>query len=61
VARIRQRVSAGVAQHVGMHHEGESGALADTLDQAIDGVRGERAVPLPAATASTSPRATSTL
>jgi hypothetical protein len=46
VARIRQRVSAGVAQHVGMHHEGESGALADTLDQAIDGVRGERAVPL---------------
>jgi hypothetical protein len=55
VARIRQRVSAGVAQHVGMHHEGESGALADTLDQAIDGVRGERAVPLPAATASTSP------
>jgi hypothetical protein len=43
VAGVRQRVSASVAEHVRMHQEIEAGALADALDQAVDGIRGERA------------------
>ena len=43
VAGIRQRISATVAEHVRMHQKIEAGALADALDQAVDGIRGERA------------------
>ena len=42
VPRIRQRVAAGVAQHVGVHREAKAGAPANALDKPIDGVRGER-------------------
>ena len=46
VACIGQRVAAGMAQHVDMNLKGEAGALADALDQAIDGIGGEGRAPL---------------
>jgi hypothetical protein len=42
VPRVGHRVAAGMPEHMRVDLEGESGALADALDQAIDGVRGER-------------------
>ena len=44
--RIGQRVAAGVPQHVDVNLEWKAGALADALDQAIDGIRGERSAAL---------------
>ena len=41
VASIRQRIAAGVAQHVGVYRKAEASALADALNQAINRVRGE--------------------
>ena len=38
VALVGQRVSAAVAQHVGMYREGEAGARADAFDQLINSV-----------------------
>jgi hypothetical protein len=35
-----------MAKHVGVNLERHSGALANALNQAIDGVRGERSAPL---------------
>jgi hypothetical protein len=46
VARIRQGVAAGAPRHVGVNRKGEAGALADALDQPIDGVGCERAAAL---------------
>src|SRR6516164_2520591 len=40
--RIGQRVAAGVPQHVDVNLEWKAGALADALDQATDGISGER-------------------
>ena len=42
MARIGHRIAAGMAEHVGVDQEGESGALTDTLHKAVDGVGGER-------------------
>jgi hypothetical protein len=42
VAGIGQGIAAGMAQHVGMDGEGKTGAHADALDQAVDGVGRER-------------------
>jgi hypothetical protein len=39
---ICQSVAAAVAKHVRMDLERETGSFADTLDEPIDGVRGER-------------------
>lgn len=39
---IRQGVAAGVPEHVDVNLEREAGAFPDALDQAIDGVTGER-------------------
>ncbi len=38
-------VAAAVAQHVSVNLKGEAGALADTLDQAINGVGSEWPAP----------------
>jgi len=38
---IGQRVTAGVPQHVNVDLKWKAGALANALDQAIDGIRGE--------------------
>jgi hypothetical protein len=43
VAGIRQGVAAGMAEHVGVDRKGEAGAIADALDQSVDGVGRERA------------------
>ena len=41
VPLIRKCVSTGVPQHVGVNFEGEAGALANALDQPINGIRRE--------------------
>jgi hypothetical protein len=38
VALVRERVAAGVPEHVGVNFEQEARALADALDQPIDGI-----------------------
>jgi hypothetical protein len=38
---VRQRVAAGMSQHVHMDFEREVGALADALDQPVNGIGGE--------------------
>jgi hypothetical protein len=43
---VRQSVAAGVAEHVGMDRKGKAGALADALDQTVDGVGSKRAAAL---------------
>jgi hypothetical protein len=42
VARVSEGVAAGVPEHVRMDRKGEAGAVADALDQSLDGVRRER-------------------
>jgi hypothetical protein len=42
VAGIGERVAAGMPKHMGMDGEGEAGALADALDEPIDGIGRER-------------------
>jgi hypothetical protein len=46
VAGVRQSVAAAVAEHVGMCIEREASALANALDEAINGIGRERAAPL---------------
>jgi len=46
VAGVRQRVAAGVAEHVDVDGEVKAGALTDALYKPIDGVGGERRSPL---------------
>ena len=46
VTGVRQCVAAAVPQHVCMHREVGAGALANSLDKPIDGVRGERSAAL---------------
>ena len=46
MARVGHRIAAGMAEHMGVDQEGESGALTDTLHKAVDGVGGERPAPL---------------
>ncbi len=46
VARIRQRVAAAVAKHVGMNLERKAGALAYSFDKPVNSVRRERAATL---------------
>ena len=41
VTCIGQGIAAGVAEHVHVNLEWEAGALADALDQTIDGIGGE--------------------
>jgi hypothetical protein len=53
MARIGQGVAASVAEHVGMDQKAEAGALADALDQAVDGVGRERTTALASCGAST--------
>lgn len=42
---VRQRVAAGMSQHVHMDFEREVGALADALDQPVNGIGGEWGAP----------------
>ena len=42
VPLVGQRVPASVPQHVGVNFEGEAGALANALDEPIDGIWRER-------------------
>ena len=42
VSCIGERVAARMPQHVNVNLEREAGALTDALDQAIDGIGGER-------------------
>jgi hypothetical protein len=46
VPLVRKCVPTGVPQHVGVNLEGEAGALANALDQPINGIGGEWAAPL---------------
>jgi hypothetical protein len=46
VAGIRQRIAAGMAQHMRVHREGEAGAHTNALDKAVDSVRREWAAAL---------------
>jgi hypothetical protein len=46
VARIGQRVAAGMAEHVNVNRKGEAGARADALDEFVDRIGRERAAAL---------------
>ena len=46
VASVRQCVAASMPEHVGVNLEVEAGALTNALDQAINCIGRERAVPL---------------
>jgi hypothetical protein len=46
VALVSKRVAAGVPQHMDVNLEWKTGALADALDQAIDGIGGKRGAAL---------------
>jgi hypothetical protein len=44
VVSIGQGVAAGVAEHVGVHRKGKTGARADALDVTVDGIGCERII-----------------
>jgi hypothetical protein len=44
VPLVGQRVPAGVPKHVHVNLDGEAGALANALDQAIDGVTSQKII-----------------
>jgi hypothetical protein len=46
MARVGHSIAAGMAEHMGVDQEGEASSLADALDEAVDGVGGERPAPL---------------
>ena len=55
VSGIRQRVAAGVAQHVSVNPKLKAGALTDALYKPIDSVRGKRSAAFGRETQSPSP------
>jgi len=50
-AVVGELISAGMPQHVKMHRQRETSALADNLDQPVDGIRRERRAALGASLA----------
>jgi hypothetical protein len=42
MARVGHSIAAGMAEHVGVNLEGEATSFANALDEAVDGVSGER-------------------